>query len=161
MRNACGSVTSSHAVGGRFRVTREGLLFCKTSCSNLSQRHTEHHAKHHRPGALGGLKWFKTTHFSIDICSNLVKSDIFYVPSQDETREFLYKEYKKAGEPYCNWEIKPTDGGQNYWKWVLCTFKDNLEELYGCTFEDKGAIPSDWLEITKDMAIQSLKVTPF
>lgn len=55
------------------------------------------------------------------------------------------------------WDLQPyTQTSTNYWKWFCCTYKQCLEKEY-CRYLD---ISDHWKTISKDDAIQSIRVAP-
>jgi hypothetical protein len=115
----------------------------------------DHSVEFHRPQALVGGQWHKTDQFTTDICSSLVGSTCHLVLEEDKT--IPYVEYRKYA-PAADWSITPDTSFQPYWKWVICNFRFELEELYSLKFHLKGEIPEGWESITKAAAIESLKM---
>jgi hypothetical protein len=130
--------------------------FCKAICTNTMTNHDgDHSVEFHRPQALVGGQWHKTDQFTTDICSSLVGSTCHLVLEEDKT--IPYVEYRKYA-PAADWSITPDTSFQPYWKWVICNFRFELEELYSLKFHLKGEIPEGWESITKAAAIESLKM---
>lgn len=91
----------------------------------------------------------------IDFCTTLVASDHSFYPERD-SKTVPYKQYQTAGGKYATWLITPAGSTLVYWKWFICRFKKELENYYQKKFMDRGEIPSEWSNYTKEEAIQSL-----
>uniref|UniRef100_A0A8C5MS78 VLIG-type G domain-containing protein n=1 Tax=Leptobrachium leishanense TaxID=445787 RepID=A0A8C5MS78_9ANUR len=132
----------------------ETCPFCKAVCTNNVPGHKEDHSvRFHRPQALNGRQWGKTS-FHTNICSSLVASDYLLVLSEDN--KIPYREYRRAGPRYSKWSITPDLSSLNYWKWVMCRFQSGFERYYNNKFEGLGEIPSQWRKITKEEAISEI-----
>ncbi|XP_005533088.1 PREDICTED: interferon-induced very large GTPase 1-like [Pseudopodoces humilis] len=133
----------------------EQCPFCGAVCTNTMQGHDgEHQLVFHRPEALVGDRYFETDELVIDICSSLVASDsVFRV---DGNEWIPYKTYRDAGPPFSNWNILPDSSMQAYWKWFVCHFRAQLEDLHNGKFQGKGEIPEGWQRITKQEALSEL-----
>ncbi|XP_067271534.1 interferon-induced very large GTPase 1-like [Pseudorasbora parva] len=149
----------------------EQCPFCKAVCTNTIANHgTDHTVEWHRCQAIGGLFhqkrfldhlkniWDKDAdkeHFVLDFCSTSVISDIeFKRPNSEEWISF--KQFKKAGSPYNSWKITPDNQDRLYWKWFICTFSEQLENLYNFKFAGHGKIPETWKRIKKDKVIKEM-----
>uniref|UniRef100_A0A8C5U5S5 Interferon-induced very large GTPase 1 n=1 Tax=Malurus cyaneus samueli TaxID=2593467 RepID=A0A8C5U5S5_9PASS len=133
----------------------EQCPFCGAVCTNTIPNHDgDHRLVFHRPDSLTGWSWDGTDHLSIEICSNLIQSDCrFRFPGGEW---FPYKRYRDAGPPYSTWNILPDSSMQAYWKWFVCRFRTELEDLYSLKFQGRGEIPASWQAITKQQALSEL-----
>ncbi|KAM7026834.1 interferon-induced very large GTPase 1-like [Passerculus sandwichensis] len=130
--------------------------FCGAVCTNTMQNHDgDHQVVFHRPQALMGIKWYRTDHLVIDICSSLVASDCYLVLS--DSKRIPYKRYRDAGPPNSTWKILPDSSLQAYWKWFVSHFRTQLEAQYNGKFQGRGAIPEAWQRITKEDALSELE----
>ncbi|XP_057876634.1 interferon-induced very large GTPase 1-like [Melospiza georgiana] len=130
--------------------------FCGAVCTNTMQNHDgDHQVVFHRPQALMGIKWYRTDHLVIDICSSLVASDCYLVLS--DSKRIPYKRYRDAGPPKSTWKILPDSSLQAYWKWFVSHFRTQLEAQYNGKFQGRGAIPEAWQRITKEEALSELE----
>ncbi|XP_058658756.1 interferon-induced very large GTPase 1-like [Ammospiza caudacuta] len=138
--------------------------FCWAVCTNTMQNHDgDHQVVFHRPRALKGTMWCKTssgikhnTHeLVIDICSSLVASACRF--SAGGGQWIPFKRYRDAGPPYSDWNILPDSSVQVYWKWFLSHFRTQLEALYNGKFQGRGEIPEAWQRITKEEALSELE----
>ncbi|XP_072276962.1 interferon-induced very large GTPase 1-like [Pyxicephalus adspersus] len=129
--------------------------FCSAICTNTISGHDGlHSVKFHRPKAMNGWSWHNTDHFSIEICSSSVGSDLqFYLGD----KLFAYRKYSDAGDPYNTWSITPDNSSLLYWKWVTYFFQSDFERLYKLRFTGQGSIPREWAHITKQAAIDELE----
>uniref|UniRef100_A0A8C3FS49 Interferon-induced very large GTPase 1 n=1 Tax=Chrysemys picta bellii TaxID=8478 RepID=A0A8C3FS49_CHRPI len=136
----------------------EKCPFCTAPCTNTIAGHDgKHSVPFHRPQAVAGWYFHTTDNLVPVICSSLVASDKHYRLSVSEDRLIPYKKYWEGGPPYSDWRITADMSEQSYWKWFVCRFKTELEELYGRKFEGYGEIPSQWENIPKDNALRELK----
>uniref|UniRef100_A0A8C5MN27 VLIG-type G domain-containing protein n=1 Tax=Leptobrachium leishanense TaxID=445787 RepID=A0A8C5MN27_9ANUR len=132
----------------------ETCPFCKAVCTNTVPGHMEDHSvRFHRPQALNGRQWGKTS-FHTNICSSSVASDVSFQLNDKDT--YPYREYRMAGPPYSKWSITPDLSSLNYWKWVVCRFQSDFEKHYSKKFEGLGEIPSQWRKITKEEAVSEI-----
>ncbi|XP_078477445.1 interferon-induced very large GTPase 1-like [Lampetra planeri] len=130
--------------------------FCKAICTNTMPNHDEDHSVQiHRPQAVTGWRRHGTDHFVTDICTSSVASNRRFVLSEDN--KIPYQNYRTAGPVYARWSITPDLSVQPYWKWFICRFKSDLEELHSLQFKDSGTIPEGWKIITKDAVIADLR----
>ncbi|XP_073460097.1 interferon-induced very large GTPase 1-like [Aquarana catesbeiana] len=130
--------------------------FCGAVCTNTFPGHDGDHSVHyHRPRALIGWKWKNTNHFSIEICTSLVSSDLCYVLDKD--RSIPFKSYRDGGHPYNTWSITPDNSSLLYWKWVTYFFQGDFKNHHNLKFTGRGTIPSQWASIDKQEAIDELK----
>ncbi|KAM5248502.1 LOW QUALITY PROTEIN: interferon-induced very large GTPase 1-like [Ctenodactylus gundi] len=130
--------------------------FCKAICANTIFRHDgEHSVPFHQSEAVNGWTWHNTNDFDIDFCTSSVASDINFILSDGQN--FPYKNYREAGGAYATWSITPDLSSQPYWKWFVCHFRSNLEKHYNKTFTNKGKIPDDWTQITKQDVLEHLR----
>ncbi|XP_067284841.1 interferon-induced very large GTPase 1-like [Pseudorasbora parva] len=126
--------------------------FCAAICTNTIENHPgDHSVPFHRVDGINGWHYDQTKKLCSDICTNLVVSDGIFL-SKDVS--FPYKEYRKAGGVYADWSITPDCSELPYWKWFVCRFQKDLEELYETTFD--GTIPDEWRKLTNQDAIESL-----
>ncbi|XP_067150585.1 interferon-induced very large GTPase 1-like [Apteryx mantelli] len=129
--------------------------FCGAVCTNTMSKHDgDHQLVFHRPKVLTGYRWHKTDNLVIDICSSSVASECLF--RIGENTWIPYKKYRDAGHPYSTWNILPDPSMQAYWKWFVCHFRTQLEQLHNGKFQGKGEIPDPWKRITKQEAISEL-----
>lgn len=130
--------------------------FCGAVCTNTMPHHDgDHQLVFHRPQVLTGYRWYKPDNLVIDICSSsIVSNNSFRIA---ENTWIPYKKYRDAGLPYSNWLILPDTSMQAYWKWFVCHFRTELENLHNGKFHGKGEIPASWQRITKEEALDELK----
>ncbi|XP_005146518.2 up-regulator of cell proliferation [Melopsittacus undulatus] len=130
--------------------------FCGAVCTNTMPHHDgDHQLVFHRPQVLAGYRWYKTDNLVIDICSSSIVSNISF--EIDENTWIPFRKYRDAGLPYSNWLILPDTSMQAYWKWFVCHFRTELENLHNGKFHGKGEIPASWQRITKQEALDELK----
>ncbi|XP_060106640.1 interferon-induced very large GTPase 1-like [Heteronotia binoei] len=129
--------------------------FCKAICTNTIPNHDgEHSTYSHRPQAVTGIQWEGTNHFVTDICFSIVASDCTFTCNG---KKIPCKNYRKAGSDYAEWNIKPSSCKQDYWKWFVCHFRNELEDVHQGVFEGKGTIPHDWENISKRDIVHQMK----
>ncbi|XP_053139570.1 interferon-induced very large GTPase 1-like [Hemicordylus capensis] len=129
--------------------------FCKAVCTNTIPGHDgDHSTPFHRPQAIAGIQWEGTNHLVTDICSSLVASDSTFVL---DGKKIPCKEYRKAGGDYAQWNIQPTMNTLCCWKWFVCHFRKELEDIHKGVFEGKGAIPENWGNLRKIYIIREIK----
>ncbi|XP_059203257.1 interferon-induced very large GTPase 1-like [Centropristis striata] len=131
--------------------------FCSAVCTNTLEDHSpdKHNVPFHRPSGIKGWHYRATKDLVVDFCTTLVASDISFRPNQSD-ESFPYKQYQSAGGVYATWEITPDASKMTYWKWFVCRFQKELEDHYKKKFQDRGEIPSEWRNHSKQDAIESL-----
>lgn len=131
--------------------------FCAAVCTNTIEDHSpnDHNVPFHRPKGIKGWHKSGTVEFSISFCTTSVASDGRFHP-HDSEEYFPYKEYRRAGPRYANWEITADQSELAYWEWFVCRFQNELEGYYKYKFQGRGDIPRDWGKIPKEEAIRSL-----
>ncbi|XP_030635164.1 interferon-induced very large GTPase 1-like [Chanos chanos] len=141
----------------------EQCPFCKAVCTNTIPNHdSDHSVQMHRCQALGGLfhefsQLFKfSEQFYLQFCTEMKVNDEFKPPGSNKWIPF--SDYREAGPPYNRWNITPDGSEQHYWKWFICTFQSQLEDLYQLKFEGSGEIPKGWRHITKQDALRQLNI---
>ncbi|KAK5878466.1 hypothetical protein CesoFtcFv8_023866 [Champsocephalus esox] len=131
--------------------------FCRAPCEAGGTAHTEHFASLHRPEGLAGSYWFKSEKLTIDICSSSVSSDNRFGHSflNDEWQWHPYKDYK---DMHPDWMIQPDASleASDYWKYVMAKYNEQFAEAFHFKPAD---IPAAWIEITREQAEESLKVS--
>ncbi|KFP84704.1 Interferon-induced very large GTPase 1, partial [Acanthisitta chloris] len=139
----------------QFLGCSEQCPFCGALCTNTMPRHDgDHQLVFHRPEALTGRKWLETPELVLDICSSSVASNTAFCVGSDTW--IPYKSYRTVGPPYSTWNILPDSSMQAYWKWFVCRFQTELEDLYKGKFQGKGEIPEEWRRVTKQEALEEL-----
>ncbi|KAI2666982.1 Interferon-induced very large GTPase 1 [Labeo rohita] len=130
--------------------------FCGAICTNTIENHDgDHSVSFHRVIGIKGWSYINTTNLSISICTSAVASGrSFYPNASDDT--VLWREYRTAGGDFADWSITPDLSELPFWKWFVCRFQKDLEEIYKKTFEGLGEIPEEWRLHTKDDAFESL-----
>lgn len=133
--------------------------FCKAICTNTMGEHSpnDHMVPFHRPYGINGWHKKTTECLSINFCTTSVASTGYFHPHYDQDEKIPWKTYRSGGPKYADWCITPDLTELPYWKWFVCRFKDDLEKYYRKKFEGLGKIPSEWMEYTKEQAIESLK----
>ncbi|ROL29832.1 Interferon-induced very large GTPase 1 [Anabarilius grahami] len=130
--------------------------FCAAICTNTIEDHTgDHSVPFHRNDGINGWGYRGTTNISIDICTSAVASDGAFYPNNSDV-SVPCKEYRTAGPEYASWSITPDLSELPYWKWFVCRFQEDLENLYENTYQGSGEIPDEWRKYSKDEAIESL-----
>ncbi|XP_043085152.1 interferon-induced very large GTPase 1-like [Puntigrus tetrazona] len=130
--------------------------FCKAICTNTIENHDgDHSVDIHRNIGLNGWFYRGTTNLSITICTSGVASDRFFYPDASDVK-FPWREYRKAGGVYADWNITPDISELPYWKWVVCRFQKDLEKYYNKTFDVWSKIPDEWRTYSKQKAVESL-----
>ncbi|XP_041419562.1 interferon-induced very large GTPase 1-like [Xenopus laevis] len=133
--------------------------FCKAVCTNTIAGHDgDHSVPFHRTQAVNGCRYRGTDQFVTDFCTTQVASDKKFYRDATSNDLFPFNNYKAAGPPYSDWSITPDKSEQCYWKWFVCRFKEDLETHYKYKFYDRGAIPNQWNNYSKDDAIAELKI---
>ncbi|CAM4586217.1 unnamed protein product [Leuciscus chuanchicus] len=132
--------------------------FCKAICTNTAEDHDSkpHSVPFHRIDGLKGWHYKGTQDLSTDFCTTLVSSTGSFRPSHESKESIKYKDYKTAGGVYTEWEITPDFTELSYWKWFVCRFQKDLENLYNKKFQGQGQIPLEWRKHRKQDAIESL-----
>uniref|UniRef100_A0A3Q3VNP4 VLIG-type G domain-containing protein n=1 Tax=Mola mola TaxID=94237 RepID=A0A3Q3VNP4_MOLML len=131
--------------------------FCAAVCTNTLEDHSpdKHSVPFHRPNGVNGYHIRNTINMTIGFCTTLVVSEkCFYLHSSNET--IPYKQYPKGGEKYASWQITSDGSKLPFWKWFVCKFQKQLEDHYELKLQGPGEIPSDWKQISKQEAIESL-----
>ncbi|XP_026075257.1 interferon-induced very large GTPase 1-like [Carassius auratus] len=131
--------------------------FCGATCTNtVGNHHGDHSAPFHRSIGLNGIYFNDTSNLSTHICTSAVASSILYIYPNDSNDEIPWRDYRRAGGVFADWSITPDLSELPYWKWFVCTFKEDLEKYYKKTFEGQGKIPDEWKNYSKVDAIESL-----
>ena len=144
--------------------------FCHEPCQHSDPNHkTSHRCIQHRPPGIGGTRHKKTTCLSTDTCSVKITEEQLsfnchacekqcrkttHCNTTDDIEEFHhYLEYKKF---LPDWDIAPDPAGEasKFWKWVMCTFQEELLKEYEGT---KLEIPDSWKGVTEKEANDSLR----
>ncbi len=130
--------------------------FCKAICTNTIENHHEDHSvPFHHVNGIDGCFYRGTTNLSINTCTSSVASDRSFYPI-DSDDAVLWREYRRAGGVYAQWNITSDLSELPYWKWFVCRFQEDLEKYYNKTFEGNGKIPDEWRKYSKQYAIESL-----
>ncbi|KAL0159621.1 hypothetical protein M9458_043346, partial [Cirrhinus mrigala] len=109
--------------------------FCGATCTNSVENHPgDHSVPFHRVTGLNGYYFDDTQNLCADFCSTVVVSKNLF-KSSDEW--IPYKEYRRAGEVYAKWSIRPDFSELLYWKWFVCRFQKDLENHYEKSFQGK------------------------
>ncbi|MBN3299915.1 GVIN1 GTPase, partial [Amia calva] len=136
----------------------EQCPFCKAICTNTIPGHdTDHSIQFHRPMALARWYYHNTEHICIEFCTTSVSSDRSFYPHHGDVRTVPWKKYKEAGPPYSTWSITPDHSEKLYWKWIICTWQEEMEKKTGKKFTGPGEIPESWKTITKQAVLQELQ----
>ncbi|XP_035240278.1 up-regulator of cell proliferation [Anguilla anguilla] len=141
----------------RVRGCEERCPFCKAPCEAWERDHTVHRALLHRPKGLVSYACAASDSLSHNICpSDIVGENQFC--NRDTAGQFLhYRDYQSV---YPNWSIPeeaPSTRGQSvYWKYVLVRHNSRFAQEYQC---EPAQLPEEWLTITQEEAIQSLRET--
>ncbi|XP_016118335.1 interferon-induced very large GTPase 1-like [Sinocyclocheilus grahami] len=132
--------------------------FCRAICTNTAEDHDPqpHSVPFHRPEGLNGWHYRGTQTLIPDFCTTLVTSTKRFYPTHESEKSIPYKDYKSAGGVYAEWSITPDLTELSYWKWFVCRFQKELEKYYRKKFQDRGEIPGEWRNHTKQDAIESL-----
>ncbi len=132
--------------------------FCKAICTHTAEDHDPqpHSVPFHRPDGLNGWHYRGTQYLSANFCTTLVASTKRFRRSHESEESFPYKDYKSAGGVYAEWSITPDLTELSYWKWFICRFEKDLENHHNKIFQNKGKIPDEWRNHTKQDAIESL-----
>ncbi|XP_066507653.1 interferon-induced very large GTPase 1-like [Hoplias malabaricus] len=131
--------------------------FCKAICTNTMEDHDgDHSVPFHRNNGINGWHYRGTENLAIDFCTTSVASDRSFYPFSDSDTKVPWKQYRTAGPEYANWSITPDHSELPYWKWFVCRFQKDLENLYNMTFQENGQIPDQWRKYTEEEAIKSL-----
>ncbi len=132
--------------------------FCNAICTHTAEDHKPklHSVPFHRPNGLNGWHYRGTQYISADFCTTLVASNKRFYRSRESEEYFPYKDYKSAGGVYAEWSITPDFTELSYWKWFICRFQKELENHHNKIFQNKGKIPDEWKNHSKQDAIESL-----
>lgn len=142
--------------------------FCRAVCERTNSNHTELHIAKHRPHALIGWSFvdningvsITSDELATDICTSLVG-----LPSHAErtfknqdtlNKTVLFSEYRTVNAEYAKWNMYNRDSHDLYWKWFVCTYKHEIEDLYCKSFHNRGKLPEEWKRITKEDVIKEL-----
>ncbi|XP_073505051.1 uncharacterized protein [Phyllobates terribilis] len=127
--------------------------FCKVPCEAGGEEHKEHFASVHRPDGLGRYRWTLTSILSHDICTTSVCGNTSFT-----NKDAQFHPFKRYKEIYPDWKIQPDPSieASDYWKFVLKEFNDQFAEEYNAK---PAKHPEEWNNLTKEMAIESLKKT--
>ena len=132
--------------------------FCKEQC-DLGADHedaTKHIVQSHRPQCLGSFRLSRDNSMMLDICITSVKgSGLFKASALGDDKFHHYYNYHKF---YPNWKITPNASASAslYWKWFVANYTREIAKNIRAK-EANTSIPSDWKEITKEQAIESLQ----
>uniref|UniRef100_W5KFK0 Interferon-induced very large GTPase 1 n=1 Tax=Astyanax mexicanus TaxID=7994 RepID=W5KFK0_ASTMX len=132
--------------------------FCKAVCIGTMKDHDgeEHCVPFHWADGIIGWHYRGTKNLSCDFCTTAVQSNKGFFPSSESEKSVPFKQYRTAGGEYATWNITPDCSELPYWKWFLCRFQKDLENLYGKKFQGSGKIPNEWKKYTKEDALESL-----
>ncbi|KAJ8369028.1 hypothetical protein SKAU_G00090560 [Synaphobranchus kaupii] len=141
----------------RVRGCEEQCPFCKAPCEVWGVDHTVHHALLHRPKGLVSYTCATSNSLSHTICPSDIAGENLFC-NRDTDRQFLcYRDYRSV---YPNWiipEMAPGSHGVSvYWKYVLVRHNSRFAKEYQC---GPAQLPEEWLSITQEEAIQSLRQT--
>ena len=132
--------------------------FCKEQC-DLGADHedsTKHSVQSHRPQCLGSFHLSKDDSMMLDLCATSVKGlGQFKSSALGDDKYHKYNNYYKF---YPHWKITPNASASAslYWKWFVANYTREIAKKIGAK-EANTSIPSDWKEITKEQAIESLQ----
>ena len=133
--------------------------FCKEQC-DLSTGHESYKIKHsvqsHRPQCLGSYRLSKDDSMMLDLCTTSVAGlSLFKASRLSDDKFHHYYNYHKF---YPNWKITPNASASAslYWKWFVANYTREIAKNIRAK-EANTSIPSDWKEITKEQAIESLQ----
>lgn len=133
--------------------------FCHEPCKHSSKAHIRDGIPHaciqHRITAAAGhydepewyAFWSSGNKLMIETCNDLVHSDDFFHFNGDFVPWKSYRKYLP------DWDIEPGSNNSDFWKWFVWNYKDHIEREYGIDLTD---VPSTWVRITKQKAIDSL-----
>ncbi|XP_064624089.1 interferon-induced very large GTPase 1-like [Lineus longissimus] len=151
---------------------------------NGRDKKVSHQCIQHRPGAIGGDRWdsdccvdhnqqrmykdqlsTESCHYSVQWKDVLFSCRDAHYECRKQNRctctdtgrgEYhTWVDYKSV---LPDWDIAPSSTNENakYWMWFLKTYKYQLKDLYKAKLPN---IPKSWESITKDKAIESLRVS--
>eukprot|EP00062_Callorhinchus_milii_P025266 gi/632986064/ref/XP_007910029.1/ PREDICTED: interferon-induced very large GTPase 1-like isoform X2 [Callorhinchus milii] len=122
--------------------------FCGVPCERGGSDHKEHFATIHRPQGLNRSRWENNERLVESVCTSLVASDVAFKNLATEMMYHPYKDYRSVNAYYASWDIPPDTSipATSYWKYVLCTFNEELAQKYDAKPAD---VPSDWNKIQK------------
>ncbi len=90
--------------------------FCKAICTNTIENHHEDHSvPFHHVNGIDGCFYRGTTNLSINTCTSSVASDRSFYPI-DSDDAVLWREYRRAGGVYAQWNITSDLSELPYWK---------------------------------------------
>ncbi|XP_041434681.1 interferon-induced very large GTPase 1-like [Xenopus laevis] len=126
--------------------------FCNVPCEAGGDAHQEHFASAHRPKGLAEYT-FSDNALSKTICSTAILSNGKFRNPDTEGKWHPYRDYRTV---YPQWIILPERSitFSLYWKFVLAQFNYDFAKLYQA---NPAEIPEEWLTITKEQALGSLK----
>uniref|UniRef100_A0A3B1JZD8 Interferon-induced very large GTPase 1 n=1 Tax=Astyanax mexicanus TaxID=7994 RepID=A0A3B1JZD8_ASTMX len=131
--------------------------FCKAICIGTMKDHDgEHSVPFHRLNGIRGMYYRGTVDLCCDFCTTVVQTDRSFFPNGESEELVPYKQYRTAGGKYATWNITPDCSELPYWKWFVCRFQEDLENLYSKKFQGSGIIPDEWKKYTKEDALESL-----
>uniref|UniRef100_A0A3B3BI15 VLIG-type G domain-containing protein n=2 Tax=Oryzias melastigma TaxID=30732 RepID=A0A3B3BI15_ORYME len=136
----------------------ERCPFCAAVCTNTIKDHSpdKHSVPFHRPSGVNGWHYRGTVELNNDFCTTSVTSDQSFYPSPESENTIPFKLYQTAGGEYASWSITADGSMLPYWKWFVCRFQKEIEDYYKKKFQDRGEIPSEWRNYSKEEALRSL-----
>uniref|UniRef100_A0A3B1JVU4 Interferon-induced very large GTPase 1 n=1 Tax=Astyanax mexicanus TaxID=7994 RepID=A0A3B1JVU4_ASTMX len=131
--------------------------FCKAVCIGTMKDHDgEHSVPFHRANGIRGMSYRGTENLCCNFCTTVAQTDKEFYPNGESEELFPYKLYRTAGGVFATWNITPDCSELPYWKWFVCRFQQDLENLYSKKFQGSGIIPDEWKKYTKEDALESL-----
>uniref|UniRef100_A0A3B1J9W1 Interferon-induced very large GTPase 1 n=1 Tax=Astyanax mexicanus TaxID=7994 RepID=A0A3B1J9W1_ASTMX len=122
--------------------------FCKAICIGTMKDHDgEHSVPFHRAYGITGVYYRGTEDLDCDFCTSAVQSNKGFFPSPESEESVPFKQYRTAGGKYATWNITPDCSELPYWKWFVCRFQEDLENLYSKKFQGSGEIPDEWKKV--------------
>ncbi|XP_036069235.1 interferon-induced very large GTPase 1-like isoform X2 [Oryzias melastigma] len=136
----------------------ERCPFCGAVCINTIKDHSpdKHSVPFHRPQGVEGWHYRGTVELVTDFCTTSVASDQSLYPSPESEKSIPHKLYQTAGGKYASWSIIADGSKLPYWKWFVCHFQKEIEDYHELKFQDRGEIPSEWRNYSKEEALESL-----
>ncbi|XP_059399914.1 interferon-induced very large GTPase 1-like isoform X1 [Carassius carassius] len=127
--------------------------FCAATCTNTVENHSgAHSVPFHRVDGLTGSCYDETECLSADFCTSLVRTSKMFYTGQ----WFLFREYRKAGDVYAEWNITPDFSELPYWKWFVYRFQEDLKNHFEKSFHMWDVFSYEWSGYSKEQAIESL-----
>ena len=138
--------------------------FCGAVCEYMNPDHPGNHlVTSHRPTCLtANSVRLNLKHISLDVCTELVKSNLKFTNRDTKNKPHQYKKYR---EIYKDWEIAPNTSRYSsfYWKYFVAQYIDDITKHFGVSKPPPGSKEDktlqEWKRLTWEAVEDNLKTS--